>query len=90
MSQAKNKLSSGNTELETTLKQEKLSHEQTRKDLQVLEHKYQETNAYLTKEVVKTNQIKKENKELASKALELEEKIEILRKQITGTIAFPF
>lgn len=78
----KSKMSTGNTELETNFKQEKLSHQQTKKDLKALETKYEETNEYLKKEVVKSTQMKRETKEYKLKVVTLEEEIESLQSKI--------
>lgn len=72
------------SELETVLKQEKLTHEQTRQDLKVLRNKYQESNEYLKKEVMKSNELKREIKGLEEEILKLKKIILGKTKEIEG------
>lgn len=69
----KQKNTEKSSEIESNLKQEKLSHEQTKKDLELLEEKYKETSEYLKKEVIKSNEFMREGNSSSKRVQELNE-----------------
>ena len=71
-------------ELETQLKQEKLAHDQSRKDVKNLKARNKENDDYLKKEAVKRNEIQRKLSTLQKKYEELNEKYSLKTKQLEG------